>query len=235
MNKANEMFQELLFLIRTLRGDGGCPWDKRQTVDTLKSYLQQEFQELMDALNKKASEEIQEEIGDLLFLLLFIAEVARDQGDFSIEDVLDTVKEKMIRRHPHIFGDLKTDDVFQIRKNWKKIKAREKLLHSRQSLMERIPRHLNPLLQAYWAIRKASEIGPDRNSPIKVVDQLAQEMEKLRGVVAQGNQRKARCQLGVLFLVLINLSLFFEVNPEKLIQESLNQFIQHFENTLQKT
>ena len=85
MDKTNKMFRDLLFLIRTLRGDGGCPWDRKQTMETLKAYLQQEFQELMGALDGKASEKIQEEMGDLIFLLLFTAEIARDQGDFSIE------------------------------------------------------------------------------------------------------------------------------------------------------
>jgi len=126
MEKSDKIFKELVRLTRTFRGEGGCPWDKKQTMDTLKVYIQQECQELMEALEKKSPEKAQEEMGDVIFLLLFFAEIARDKGDFSIGDVLENVKNKMVGRHPHVFEKRHVNGISEIRENWQKIKTREK-------------------------------------------------------------------------------------------------------------
>lgn len=225
MDQTNELFRSLILLIRTLRGDNGCPWDQKQTTESLKVYLQQEFQELMEALEEKSSEKIQEEMGDLIFLLLFVAEIAREQGDFSIEDVLENVKEKMIRRHPHVFGNLEVKNISQIRKNWKKIKEKEKLLASQQTLMDKLPRHLPVLLQAYWAMRKVDEMGLNEGGLPEAMEKAIHEMEKFRKSLANGDHEKARYELGDLLLTLVRLSRLLKVNPEEVVKEAVQRFI----------
>ena len=225
MNKTQKHFQDLVLLIRTLRGDNGCPWDKKQTIETLKTYLHQEFQELTEALDKNSLEKTREEMGDLLFILLFISEIAREQGEFSIEDVLEQVKEKMIGRHPHVFGDVNTNDVSEIRKNWKEIKAREKLLASRKTLMEKIPRHLPALLQAYWVSGRINKMSNGKRPPRETVEKITQEMEELKKKLADENSEPAKERLGDLLFSLVNLSRRLNVNPEALLRAAIQRFL----------
>jgi len=222
MEKTDKLFRDLIFLIRTLRGDEGCPWDRKQTIETLKHYLHQEFQELMESLEKKSPEKTQEEMGDLIFLLLFCAEIARDEGDFSIGDVLENVKKKMVGRHPHVFEGREVNNIFEIRENWKEIKKKEKVIASQRTLKERLPRHLPALLQAYWVSKRLC----DSTSPLKVVGKLEEEMTKLKGELVADNQEMVKQCLGEMFLNLVNLSRFIRVNPEALIRESLLKRIQ---------
>lgn len=226
MKKTETLFQDLVVLIRTLRGDGGCPWDKKQTIETLQPFLQQEFHELMEALDKNSPENAQEEMGDLLFLLLFCAEISRDQGDFSIEDVLEKVKVKMIGRHPHVFEGRKVKDVSEIRENWNEIKTKEKLLASRQSLEDKIPRHLPALLQACWVSRKKSEGNNEGKNPKQVVEQMANQTAVLQDAIAAEDQVKAKHQLGDLFMCLARLSQLLKLNPEEALKESLSRSVQ---------
>ena len=217
MEKTDKLFRELVFLIRTLRGEKGCPWDRKQTIETLQHYLHQEFQELMEALDKKSPEKTQEEMGDLIFLLLFCAEIARDKGDFSIGDVLENVKKKMVGRHPHVFENRHVNDIAEIRVNWKEIKAKEKVVASQRTLQEKLPQHLPALLQAYWVSRRSG----DSLSPLKVMGKMEAELKKLRKeFVAEKQETIAEC-LGDIFLDLVSLSQFMKVNPEVLIRKSL--------------
>jgi MazG family protein len=222
MEKTDRLFKDLVFLIRTLRGEGGCPWDRKQTIETLKHYLHQEFQELMEALDKKSPEKTQEEMGDLIFLLLFCAEIARDEGDFSIGDVLENVKKKMVGRHPHVFEGREVNNISEIRENWKEIKEKEKIVVSQRTLKEKLPRHLPALLQAYWVSRRLRDSTP----PLKVVGKLEEEITKLKEELVVENQEMIKQCLGDIFLDLVNLSRFIRVNPETLIRESLLRRIQ---------
>ena len=119
-------FQEFLDIIQKLRSEQGCPWDKQQTILTMKEFILEEAQEIVDAIEKKDNEELKEELGDLLLNILLIAQIAKEQNLFTIEDVLISIKEKIIRRHPHVFGDVKVSSIEEIRDNWEKIKQQEK-------------------------------------------------------------------------------------------------------------
>jgi Protein containing tetrapyrrole methyltransferase domain and MazG-like (predicted pyrophosphatase) domain len=222
MEKTDKLFRDLVFLIRTLRGEGGCPWDRKQTIGTMKHYLQQEFQELMEALEKKSPEKTQEEMGDLIFLLLFCAEIARDEGDFSIGDVLENVKKKMIGRHPHVFEGREVNNISEIKENWKEIKEKEKVVASQRTLQEKLPRHLPALLQAYWVSRRLG----DGTSPLKVMKKMETEIRKLKKELVAENQETIKQCLGHIFLDLVSLGQFIKVNPEVLIRESLLKRIQ---------
>ena len=224
MQTPKEVFHDLLSVIQILRSGDGCPWDREQTMETIQEYLKQEFSELKKALDKKSPEETREEMGDVLFLLLFMGEIARDEGYFTIEDVLEGAKEKLIRRHPHVFGDVTTDDISEIKQNWKEIKAQEKLLLSRQSLVEKVPRHLSPLLQALWVIRKAGEEGwLNGEDPVSVVGQMQDSIQKTHDLIDQGAQDKVTHQLGELFIHLVLLCRLLEVNPETALKGSLSR------------
>ncbi|WAC07814.1 MAG: MazG family protein [Thermodesulfobacteriota bacterium] len=222
MEKAEKLFRDLVFLIRTLRGDGGCPWDRKQTIETLKYYLQEEFQEFIEALEKKSPEKIQEEMGDLIFLLLFCAEIARDEGNFSIGDVLENVKKKMVGRHPHVFEGREANNIFEIRENWQEIKKKEKVIASQRTLKEKLPRHLPVLLQVYWLTKRLGE----STSPLKVMEKMEAETTKLKKELIDENQEMVKQCLGDIFLDLVNLSRFIKVNPEALLRESLMKRIQ---------
>jgi len=202
----------------------------------LKVYIEQEFKELLEVLETDASEKIREEMGDLIFLLLFTAEIARDQGDFSIGDVLEGVRKKMVRRHPHVFGDVETDDISQIKENWKKIKSREKRMSPGESLAETLPRHLPTLLQAQWVVRKAAEAGLKSNGPREILEALDRETTRIREFLCNNSRAVPKGELGELFFVLMDLCRASRVNPEALAQEFILLFIrrcQYVERSLQ--
>lgn len=231
MEKTHERFQDVLDLIRTLRGEGGCPWDRKQTRETLTTYVHQEFQELADALAIAAPEKIQEEMGDLLFMLLFMAELARDQGEFSIDDVFEQVKEKMIGRHPHIFGDVEAHEISQIKDNWKKIKAEEKLRASQQTLAEKMPRHLPVLQQALWVLRAAGSDVFGGSGPLELIERAEKRMANLRTDIHEGSQERVQHRIGELLFLLVGLSRLVDVHPEAALQDAVQQMLKRAENS----
>lgn len=225
MEKTQAMFAQLLQLIRVLRGEGGCPWDRQQTLSSLKRYLLEEPHELAEAIDENDPEKIQEEIGDALFLLLFAAEVACDLGYFSIDDVLEGIREKMIRRHPHVFGDDQAKDIPAIRENWKLIKEEEKRAHGSASLRDRIPRHLSSCLRAYWAMGKLRETEPGSRRVKEGAAALKSRAAALEQTLGLMGGEETRRQLGRMFLDLIGLCRGLSVNPEQRIEEALAELI----------
>ena len=219
-------FQDVLDLIRTLRGEGGCPWDRKQTIETLTKYVHSEFQELAEALEDQAPEKIQEEMGDLLFLLLFIAEVAREKGQFAIDDVFDQVKTKMIGRHPHVFGDVSIDGVEDVKDNWKKIKAQEKLRASQQTLVEKMPRNLPALQQALWALDNVTDGTWSDNDLPATVDTVEHDVDELRAAI-QGDEKEATGALvGKVLFSLVKVSRLLDVTPQKTLRETVRRFLE---------
>ena len=227
MEKIDKLFKDLVFLIRSLRGEGGCPWDRKQTIETLKHYLHQEFQELMEAIDKKSPEKTQEEMGDLIFLLLFCAEIARDEGDFSIGDVLENVKKKMVGRHPHVFEGREVNNISEIRENWEEIKKKEKIVVSQRTLQENLPRHLPALLQAYWVRRRVNEMGnDDRKTSLAVLEDMTKAMQELTAHVTPKDYEATKQCLGDLFFKLVELSVSLKINPEEVLKESLQRVLE---------
>jgi tetrapyrrole methylase family protein / MazG family protein len=221
MEKSQVMFGELLHLVKVLRGDEGCPWDRKQTLESLKKYLQEESQELAEAIEKNDSESIQEEIGDTLFLLLFAAEIARDLGYFTIEDVLEAIREKMTRRHPHVFGEHRAKGIPEIREKWKAIKDEEKRSNAAKPVRDRIPRHLSPLLRAYWLIGKQRESAAGSDGAVQGAATLLEHAALLQNIVAYDQGEEVRKQVGLLFLALTGLCHTLKMNPEQAVEEAL--------------
>ncbi|HNR11776.1 MAG TPA: MazG nucleotide pyrophosphohydrolase domain-containing protein [Thermodesulfobacteriota bacterium] len=223
MNGTAERFQAVLDLIRTLRGEGGCPWDRQQTVESLTPYVHQEFEELAEALASKAPENVQEEMGDLIFLLLFVAEAAKDRGDFAIDDVFEQVQEKMVGRHPHIFGAVQATEIHEIKDNWKKIKEEEKIRLDRKTLNEKMPRHLPALQQMMWVLRT---VQPDSGGdPLTLADRIEESTTALLTAVKNGKRETVRCQAGRLFFLLVRLSLWIGSDPEVVIREEIRRVL----------
>ncbi|MGC8764782.1 MAG: MazG family protein [Brevinematia bacterium] len=152
-----EKLEKLLEIIKTLRGENGCSWDKAQTIETLTNSLIEETYELVDSIDEGNSENLREELGDLIFLSLFIAYIGTQEKRFSLDDVIDGVNEKLIRRHPHVFGDLKEKDIKNILRNWESIKSREK--KSRKTIYEAIPKRLPEIHRFFKIMDKLSRNG----------------------------------------------------------------------------
>ena len=226
MKKTPERVQDVLDLIRTLRGEGGCPWDRKQTIETLTKYVHSEFQELAEALDAQTPEHIQEEMGDLMFLLLFVAEVAREKGQFSIDDVFDQVKEKMIGRHPHVFGDVSINGVEDVKDNWKKIKAQEKLRAAQQTLTERMPRNLPALQQALWALDNVEKGGERNDDPLATINALEHDVVGLRSAVIDGNKETSEAMVGGLLFSLVRTSRLLDIKPQGALREAIRRFLE---------
>ncbi len=225
MEKTPERFQHVLDLIRTLRGEKGCPWDRKQTIQTLTKYVHQEFQELAEALDAQAPEKIQEEMGDLFFLLLFVAEIGREKGHFSIDDVFEQVEAKMIGRHPHVFGEVTVAGVEGVKENWKKIKAQEKLRLSQQTLAERMPRNLPALQQAIWVLRNVENGGSIGDDPVAILSTMEEQVTAVRTLVSTGNQKSLKPLIGSVFFSLVAVSRLLGLEPQTILREAIQRFL----------
>jgi tetrapyrrole methylase family protein/MazG family protein len=186
----------------------------------------------MEALDKKSPEKTQEEMGDLIFLLLFCAEIARDEGDFSIEDVFENVKKKMVGRHPHVFEGRKVNDISEIKENWKEIKEKEKVVASQRTLQEKLPRHLPVLLQAYWVSRKVNEMSnDDQRSPVARIEKITKIIQEVKEHLTPKNYEVTKRRLGDLLFNLVGLSVSLKINPEGALKEALQRFLEGFKST----
>ncbi len=229
MTKSKEemlSLQELNHVIKRLRAPDGCPWDQAQNMQDLKQYILEECYEVMDAIDKPPPNKLHEELGDLLFHIVFIAQIAEEQGDFKLHDVLETVYDKMIRRHPHVFGNTSVKNVEAVKKNWWKIKQQEGATPS--SNLESIPRHLPALQRAYRLSQRASQVGLDWDGPQAVLKKVKEELVELEQALENQSAPEIREELGDLLFAFVNLARHLKNNPEELLQESNQKFLDRF-------
>ena len=214
--------------MKKLRSETGCPWDREQTHSSLKKYLMEECAELMDAIDDKDPEGICEELGDLLMHIVFHSQIAEENKSFTFEDVIGGITEKMIRRHPHVFGDGKAENSNEVIEMWETIKKQEKKdgKKSRKSLMDGIPRHLPALFRAHEMQRKASKVGFDWNNSRQIVEKIEEEMDELKKALASGDEKSVNEEIGDLIFSVVNLARF---RKEKSAEEILACAIQKFE------
>ena len=221
-------------LVAQLRGDGGCPWDREQTRETLKPMLIEEVYEVLDALDSGDAAELKDELGDLLFQVVFHAQISREKEEFDLADVIDRSHEKMVRRHPHIFGeaDLKTAE--DVLKNWEDIKAAEKGVPSashpdaERSLLDGIPSKLPALHRAYQMTAKASRVGFDWTRLEDILQKLGEETSELMEVYARRDSQKIVDEIGDLLFVVVNVARFLGVDPETALGRSNRKFDRRF-------
>jgi tetrapyrrole methylase family protein/MazG family protein len=219
---------QLISVMEKLRSDNGCPWDKEQTHSSLKKYLMEECAELMDAIDDEDSKGICEELGDLLMHIVFHSRIAEENKSFTFEDVVGGITKKMIRRHPHVFGDGKAENSKEVIEMWDVIKKQEKKdgNRERKSLMDGIPRHLPALFRAHEMQRKAAKVGFDWTHSSQIMEKIEEEMEELKKAIAIGDEKSVNEEIGDLIFSVVNLARF---RKEKSAEEILACTIQKFE------
>ncbi|MDD3707361.1 MAG: nucleoside triphosphate pyrophosphohydrolase [Aminobacterium sp.] len=228
----NADLERLVSIMARLRAPEGCPWDREQTFETLRSHIIEEAYELVDAISQQDIDEMKEEAGDVLLQIVFVAQLAREQGFFDIKDVISEICDKLIRRHPHVFGEVEVNGSADVLANWEKIKVKEKSLKKREdkSVLAGIPESLPPLLKAYRIQAKVSHVGFDwEKGDIKpVTDKIKEELSEVEAAVNQEEQERVEEELGDLFFAVVNLSRHLGVNPDIALQRANKKFEERF-------
>jgi tetrapyrrole methylase family protein/MazG family protein len=223
----NSNFEQLVEVMRTLRSEKGCPWDKEQTLKTLKPFLVEECYEVWEAIDENNPAKLKEELGDLLFQIIFYAQVTNEQLGFTIYDVIETIKDKMIRRHPHVFGEVKVKDSKEVLVNWEEMKKKERGVQS--SSLDGVPKNLPALLRAHRIQEKAARVGFEWKNREQGLKKLEEEYTELRQAYQEGDQDKVEEEMGDILFALVNVARFIKVNPEEALQKTIGKFIKHFQ------
>lgn len=226
---AHYTLESLTAIMEKLRSDQGCPWDREQTHQSLTRYLIEEAYEVIDAIEQQDPQALAEELGDVLLQIVFHAQIASENGQFTMDDVLKAVCEKMIRRHPHVFADTEINSVEDVLSNWEAIKKREKANQDRKSLLDGIPKHLPALLRAEKIQSKAAKVGFDWNDISGTIAKLEEEIEEFKQAVAAANHGDMEAEIGDLFFSLVNVCRFLNINPERTLNLTTNKFIRRFQ------
>ncbi|HZQ43204.1 MAG TPA: nucleoside triphosphate pyrophosphohydrolase [Acidobacteriaceae bacterium] len=220
-------------IMAKLRAPGGCPWDREQTFDTIKRHTLEETYEVFDAIERRDWPALKDELGDLLLQVLFYAEMASEAGYFNLEEVANSLSEKLIRRHPHVFGDVEAEDANAVLRNWEQIKVAEKRAKADaerpHSIMAEVPRSMPSMLEASKLGSKAAKVGFDWPNVDGLFDKLAEETEELREELASDAQsERVEQELGDLLFTAVNLARHLRVDPESALRGTNAKFRQRF-------
>lgn len=222
-------YNDLLEIMRLLRSENGCPWDREQNHESLKKYLIEETYEVLEAIDLKSKDKLCEELGDVLLQVVFHAQVAQEQKTFSMEDVITGVCKKLVLRHPHVFGEVKADTPDEVLVNWEAIKKKEKGLESQTSVLKDVPKNLPALMRSFKVQQKAAQVGFDWDNIDDVFKKIYEEIEELKDVYKSNNVERITEEMGDSFFSLVNLSRFLDVSPELALSGTTNKFIKRFE------
>lgn len=226
-------FDKLKEVIQMLRSENGCPWDRAQTHESLKKYLVEETYEVLDAIDEQDDDHLVEELGDVLLQVMLHAQIGEDEGYFTIEDVIEAVTSKMIRRHPHVFGEVHVENEQEVMTNWEAIKKQEKETQP-TSLLENIPSQLPSLYRAFEMQKKAAKVGFDWTDPADIWGKLTEEVAEWKEELQAGNKENAEKELGDVLFVLVNLARFYKQDPEEAIRSTNRKFQTRFAYVEQK-
>jgi tetrapyrrole methylase family protein/MazG family protein len=218
-----EEFSKLVELMATLRSDQGCPWDKKQTIGAFKTFLLEEVYELIDSIERSNYQAIKEELGDLLFHIVFIAQICKEGGFFDITEVVKGVYTKMYHRHPHVFGDIPQDTPIELK--WEELKKNEK---DDYSLLQHIPQIIPALLRAYIISKRAARVGFDWPKLDDVHKKMHEEIDELRKAEQSGKSELIREEIGDLLFTIVNIARFHNIDPEDALRATSNKFINRF-------
>jgi MazG family protein len=208
-------FQDLVDVTHRLRSPGGCPWDREQTFRSLRQYVLEEAYEVVDALEAEAPDKLADECGDLLFQVVFLSEIAEERGQFGIDDVVRRIHDKLVRRHPHVFGDVKVDDAAHVVRNWEAIKDTERAGgDAAASALDGVPHALPALLRAKKLGGRAARAGFDWRRKEDVADKIAEELAEVREAMKSGDRAAAEAELGDLLFAVAQLARVLEIDPE---------------------
>jgi tetrapyrrole methylase family protein / MazG family protein len=221
-------FHDFMKIIRQLRSKEGCPWDREQTHESLKTCLIEECYETIEAIDKKDNDNLCEELGDLLLQIALHSAIAEEVKEFQIEDVIRTVSEKMIRRHPHVFGDVIVKDSDGVIKNWEEIKKQEKKNSGIVKEIKDVPKAFPALLRAEKVQKKAAKAGMDFEGYKQVLEKVDEELRELKETLEIGDIRGIEEEFGDVLFSIVNLSRFLQLNAENSLTNATNKFINRF-------
>ncbi|SHF60244.1 XTP/dITP diphosphohydrolase [Salegentibacter echinorum] len=216
-------FDRLLTIMDELREQ--CPWDRKQTMESLRHLTIEETYELGDAILDNNLEEVRKELGDLLLHLVFYAKIGSETKDFDIADVANGICEKLISRHPHIYGDVKVTDEEEVKKNWENLKLKE----GKKSVLEGVPRSLPAVVKASRIQEKVAGVGFDWEKPPQVFEKLQEELREFQHEVASDNKDKMEAEFGDVLFSMINYARFLRINPENALERTNKKFISRFQ------
>lgn len=219
-------FDALIEIMEKLRSEDGCPWDREQTRASLTKYLIEETYEVVEAIDEDAPEKIKEELGDLLFQIVFHCQIAKERGEFDLGDVIAKISEKMVSRHPHVFGGAKFETSEEVVRQWEERKKEEG--KNRESILEGVPREMPSLLRAHRIQSRASKAGFDWDHVDGALAKLEEELHEFRVAIKNKEQKEIEDELGDVFFSLVNVSRFVGVNPEDALRKTISKFISRF-------
>jgi tetrapyrrole methylase family protein/MazG family protein/ATP diphosphatase len=227
MKKTAQQLEELINIIRRLRGPEGCPWDRKQTPADVKTYLTEELYEVIEAIDQDDRNMLVEEIGDLMFMILFLVNLYEEKKVFCLSDALQSIQQKMVHRHPHVFGSTEVASVDEVKANWQMLKEKEGK-KPRKSLLDGIPGNLPALSRAFFLTSKAAKIGFDWPNPQEVLKKVREETEELESAILEKKQAQMTEEIGDILFSIVNLSRHLGIEPEQALRRSNEKFCGRF-------
>jgi len=224
MMSANSEFKNLIEIMQRLRKE--CPWDRQQTPQSLRQYILEEAYETVEAIDGQDWDELKKELGDLLLQIVFQAEIAAETQRFDLGEVIKHINEKLIRRHPHVFGDVKVNNAEDVKENWEQIKVQQE---NRKSLLEGVPRNLSGLLRAQRLQDKASQVGFDWEEVHGILEKMKEEIVELEDAIEEKNPEEIESEIGDIIFSVVNLARFRKVSAEDALRKTINKFISRFQ------
>jgi tetrapyrrole methylase family protein/MazG family protein len=228
-------FEKLVALMATLRAPNGCPWDREQSHSTLRTYLLEEAYEVLDALDSGDNAKFADELGDLLLQVLFHAQIAAEENRFAINDVIRAIHDKMVRRHPHVFGNTHAKTSTEVLRNWELLKREERRASGSpstekqpDSILDGVPRTLPALLEGFQLTRKAARVGFDWDSTEGIFAKLEEESAELRAALKSETPARIESEMGDILFVVVNLARFLKIDPELALKKSNQKFARRF-------
>ena len=223
-------FYELVDVMKKLRAPDGCPWDREQTLETLKKTLVEECYEVVEVMEEEKHEELKGELGDLLLQVVFQAEIMEEKKYFDINDVCKEITEKLIRRHPHIFGDVKVSGSDEVLTNWEEIKKTEKLHKHRESVLDGIPHAMPPLEKAYKIQNKVKKFDFEPKSVENSLERIDSDFLDFKKIIEEDNKDKIKEEYGKLLFSLVNLGKIMDIEPSEELRKENNRFQKRFKD-----
>jgi tetrapyrrole methylase family protein/MazG family protein len=228
-DKIRDEFGKLIDTVARLRGPGGCPWDRQQTHASLKRYAIEETYEVVEAIDGGDPGKLREELGDLMLQVLLHAQIASEAGQYDVGDVCRTLREKLIRRHPHVFADREVSGVDEVLTNWEQIKRKEPGYEERESVLDGVPESLPALMRAAKLSKKAARTGFDWPDIHAVFGKLEEETRELREAVDSESEERIKEEIGDLLFTVVNISRFAGIDPEEALRDMLTKFAYRFQ------
>lgn len=235
MSQIGNKFEALVEIVEKLRSEDGCPWDIEQTAESLLPYFIEEVHEVIEAIDEKDWDLVKEELGDVMLHLIFQALIANEKNKFDIEDTIEFVNKKLVKRHPHVFGDDRVDGTFHAKQNWEQAKHKEK---KRKSRIEGVPKTLPSIVQSQRIQQKASYAGFDWEDSDDVWKKIGEEIEELKIAQKNGDKQQIENELGDVIFSVVNLARFLDISAENALRLTNKKFIKRFiyiENALEKS